>query len=119
METKKTLIEIRKNKDIVPLAFDNCHDGEGVLMCKDLLSGLESEDYSYMHSDYMAAGVSIGKHEHVQNEEIYYLSSGRGTLYYDDKEFEMKTGDISLCKRGHSHGFLALDDCILIVVARR
>ncbi len=109
-------MEIRKNKDIVPGAFEKCHDGEGVLMCKSLLDGFGSESLRFMHSDYMAAGVSIGVHEHNTYEEAYYLSSGKGILTFDGKEFEMKAGDISLCKVGHSHGFLATDDCILIVV---
>ena len=70
-----------------------------------------------MHSDFMAAGVSIGEHLHEGNEEIYYLSSGKGILYFDGKEFEMNPGDISLCTPGHSHGFKALEDSVLIVVA--
>ena len=67
--------------------------------------------------DDMPEGVSIGVHTHTGNEEIYYLHSGKGVLTYDGKEFEMKAGDVSLCKIGHSHGFAAVDHCVLIVVA--
>lgn len=109
-------MELRKTKDIIPALFDNCHDGEGTLVCKDLLAGYDSKAFLFMHSDEMPAGVSIGEHPHTENEEIYYLVSGKGILTYDGEEYEMLTGDISLCQKGHSHGFKAVENCVLIVV---
>lgn len=112
-------MDIRKSKDIIPQPFETCHDGEGTLLCKSLLGGFESESFLYMHSDDMPAGVSIGLHTHNHFEELYYLVKGKGMLTYDNTEYEMKTGDISLCKIGHSHAFRAIDDCVLIVVAAK
>ena len=109
-------MDIMKSKNIIPQPFASCHDGEGTLLCKSLLDNLESERFNFMHSDDMPAGVSIGLHKHIYNEEIYYLVSGKGILTYDDNKYEMKKGDISLCKIGHSHAFEAVDDCVLIVV---
>ena len=31
-------------------------------------------------------------------------------------EYDMQPGDVSLCNKGHSHGFLATEDSILVVV---
>ena len=107
---------IRKDKEIEWLQFDNCHEGEGVLNCKSLLDGLDSAKFGFMHRDEIKAGVSIGTHEHTSSEEIYYLISGKGILTYDGQEYEMLPGDISLCNIGHSHGFLATEDSLLIVV---
>ena len=112
-------MDIRKSRDIIPAPYGQCHDGEGTLMCKSLLDGFDSRHFCYMHSDDMPAGVSIGLHRHEGNEEIYYLVSGKGILTYDDKTYEMKTGDISLCKSGHSHAFEAVDDCVLVVIANK
>lgn len=108
--------EIRKSEDIHPRDFALCHGGEGTLFCASLLDGLESTQFAFMHSDIMPAGVSIGVHEHVNNEEIYYLVSGRGILTYDGKEFEMNAGDVSVCLIGHSHAYLAVEESRLIVV---
>lgn len=108
---------IRKLRDILPIQFQNCHNGEGVLLCRSMLDGLGSEKFPYMHVDEMPAGVSIGEHPHVGNEEIYYLQSGKGILTFDGKEYEMNAGDISLCSNGHSHGFMATDNCYLVVIA--
>lgn len=107
---------IRKNNEIGWIDFDKCHDGEGVLHCKSLLDGWEGSKFKFMHCDDMKAGVSIGVHKHIASEEIYYLISGSGILTYDDVEYEMQPGDISFCTMGHSHGFLATSDSILIVV---
>ena len=112
-------MDIRKNKDIIPRAIGPCHDGQGTLMCKSLLGGMDSKYFRYMHSDDIPAGVSIGLHLHEKNEEIYYLVSGKGILTYDDKTYEMKAGDISLCTPGHSHAFEAVDNCVLIVIANQ
>lgn len=112
-------MDIIKNKDIIPSICEKCHDGEGTLLCKSLLTDLCCETLNFMHSDYMPAGVSIGLHKHEANEEIYYLVSGKGIITCDDKEYEIKAGDISICRIGHSHAFKATDDCILIVIGSK
>ena len=111
--------EIRRHAEIPVLSFDKCHDGEGVVLCRSLLDDMGSRKLAFMHSDDMPAGVSIGEHEHTNNEEIYYLVSGRGVLTFDGVKYEMNPGDISLCGDGHSHGFLATEDRVLIVVGSR
>jgi len=107
---------IRKDKDINWQNFDRCHDGEGVLYCKSLLDGFEKSKFGFMHCDDIKAGVTIGIHEHTTSEEIYYLVSGGGILTFDGVEYEMCPGDVSLCGIGHSHGFAAKKDSVLIVV---
>ena len=110
-------MEFQKN-DLIPAAeYSQCHDGSGSLFCKSLIDGFGSEKFSLFHSDDIPAGVSIGMHKHEHNEEIYYLISGKGILQYDDNTYEMLSGDISLCRIGHSHGFVAVEDCVLVVVS--
>ena len=107
---------IRKDNEIEWMQFEECHEGIGTLYCKSLLDECDSTKFNFMHRDEIKAGVSIGVHPHTDSEEIYYLVCGKGILTYDDTECEMASGDISLCKIGHSHGFLATEDSILIVV---
>ena len=108
---------LRKDRDIPWQSFENCHDGEGAVLCKSLLDNTGSEKFRYMHFDNIKKDVSIGEHPHTDNEEIYYLVSGKGILLFDGQEYEMRPGDVSLCRPGHSHGFIAAEDSILIVVA--
>ena len=107
---------IRKDSSIEWWKFNQCHGGEGTVLCKSLLDECDSTKFRFMHCDDMKAGVSIGVHEHLTNEEIYYLVSGKGVLTYDGVQYEMLPGDVSLCNMGHSHGFLATEDSILVVV---
>ena len=97
--------------------ISGCHGGTGAVFCRSLLTGYPESGLAFMHHDEMAAGVSIGEHLHTDSAEIYYLFSGKGILTYDGVEYEMGPGDISLCGLGHSHGFLAVEDCVLIVVS--
>ncbi len=108
---------IVKNREITSNAFDRCHDGTGTLFCKSLLDAYGQTDFAFMHCDTIPRGVSIGEHPHTENEEIYFLVSGCGILTYDGEAYEMEPGDISLCQRGHTHGYLAAEDSVLIVVA--
>ena len=110
---------IIRNEEVNSQQFENCHEGAGVLLCQSMLDHTESEKFSLFHCDEMPAGFSIGEHTHKENEEIYYLVSGSGTLIYDGVEYEMGAGDISLCNAGHSHGFLAQTDSVLIVVGNK
>lgn len=110
---------IRKSQDIHPQAFNKCHDGEGILFCRSLLDGQGSKSILFIHSDDLPAGVSIGQHDHPSNEEVYYLLSGKGQLTYDDICYEMHAGDISLCTPGHSHGYSATEDSVLMVIGIR
>lgn len=107
---------IRKGKEIDWHTFDKCHDGVGVLQFKSLLDDCDPQVIRFMHNDEIKAGVSIGVHSHANDEEIYYLVSGKGILTYDDEEYDMEAGDISFCNKGHSHGFFATEDSVLIVV---
>lgn len=107
---------IIKHAEVIGKNYDRCHDGAGTLVCKNMLVGAGSTQYKYFHCDDIAAGVSIGVHNHTNCEEIYYLQSGSGILTFDGVEYKMEAGDISLCKIGHSHGFFATTNCVLLVV---
>ena len=112
-------MDIRKSQDVPHQIREKCHGGEGTLQCLNLLDGVESTGLHLMHHDFLPAGVSVGKHAHLRNEEVYYLLSGRGILTYDEQTYEMNAGDISLCTRGHSHAYVALEDSVMIVVATK
>ena len=94
-----------------------CHGGNGVLYCRNMLKGIPSESFKFFHHDILKKGVSIGEHPHT-TEEIWYLTEGAGTLYSDGAAYPLKAGDFSICLKGHSHAFTATsdEDCVLIVV---
>lgn len=107
---------IRKSEDMTIANLEKCHDGEGTVYCKSLLDGFDKSKFDFMHYNNISAGTSVGEHVHTHNDAIYFLLSGSGFLKYDGKEYEMSSGDISICYMGHSHGFTATSDSIMIVV---
>ena len=81
-------MDLKRSKDVTMRVTEKCHGGEGALLCKNLLVGFESSDLRLMHNDFIPAGVSIGVHDHLLNEEVYYLLSGKGTLTFDGKTYD-------------------------------
>lgn len=66
-------------------------------------------------------GASIGYHEHSDDEEIITVLSGSGILKIEEKEYNLKVGDISLTKKGcyHSIENKNLDDLVLLAVINK
>jgi len=50
-------------------------------------------------------GDSIGYHQHVTNEDVYVIVSGEGTFKdKDGKDKPVKAGDVTIVRKGESHG---------------
>lgn len=52
----------------------------------------------------IAAGDSLGYHEHHQETETYYIISGQGNYQDNDQVYPVKAGDVVFCKDGDGHG---------------
>lgn len=49
-------------------------------------------------------GDSVGFHQHTTNEDAYIIVSGTGVFKdTDGKEYPVKTGDVTIARRGDSH----------------
>lgn len=48
-------------------------------------------------------GCSIGIHEHVKEEEIYYILKGKGVVEENGTKYEVNAGDSVLTRDGGSH----------------
>ncbi|WP_241777009.1 MULTISPECIES: cupin domain-containing protein [Acidovorax] len=52
-------------------------------------------------------GDSIGYHKHTTNEDTYIIVSGRGTFRdKDGKDVAVKPGDVTIVRKGESHGLV-------------
>lgn len=50
-------------------------------------------------------GDSIGYHKHVTNEDTYIIVSGQGVFKdKDGKDYPVKAGDVTIVRKGESHG---------------
>jgi len=48
-------------------------------------------------------GKHTSGHNHSGQEEVYIFTNGQGTMVVDDKEYDVKTGDIVLIPDGAFH----------------
>jgi mannose-6-phosphate isomerase-like protein (cupin superfamily) len=98
----------------------HCHGGVGSLDFTVVLDGKESplQHVRFIHDDMLAPGVSIGVHQH-RDEEHYYILSGRGTMALDGQRYEVGPGDIASVYAGGSHGLenTGHEDMRILVVA--
>ncbi len=52
-------------------------------------------------------GASIGYHKHVTNEDTYIIVSGEGVFKdKDGKDCAVKAGDVTIVRKGESHGLV-------------
>lgn len=81
------------------------HGGVGEILCQ---RPFDSEDFTgpWNFVDYavLPPGTSIGLHTHGDDEELYLVLEGRGTMRLDDREFEVEAGSLILNRPGGSHG---------------
>ena len=52
----------------------------------------------------MDPGTSIGYHQHGENEELYVILEGSGTMTVNGETSKVQAGDVIVNKPGWSHG---------------
>ncbi|MDR2442667.1 MAG: cupin domain-containing protein [Deltaproteobacteria bacterium] len=52
-------------------------------------------------------GSSLGYHIHETDEELFFILEGQGVFTdTDHKEYQVSSGDVTLCRQGESHGLV-------------
>ena len=96
---------LRRQSEMETQVLVNCHEGTGNVHCRTVLRAADSElGIRFMHDDVIEPGASIGEHLHRDEEEVYFVVEGHGTMILDGQRFGIGPGDVSLVGRGHSHG---------------
>jgi mannose-6-phosphate isomerase-like protein (cupin superfamily) len=99
---------IVKRADAGGFVTDTCHEGTGQLACVEMLRDYERQGsgLKYLHDDTLEPGTSIGEHTHTDDEEIYFVLEGHGTMIDDGKQYDITVGDMCITGSGHSHGII-------------
>ena len=78
--------------------------GEGVCHWKMLFYGMHlGHPWHTVEFVVIPPGASCGEHTHSETEEIYYLLSGRATMYLDGSPLEVFAGDLITTPIGSRH----------------
>ncbi|HUQ31761.1 MAG TPA: cupin domain-containing protein [Pyrinomonadaceae bacterium] len=51
----------------------------------------------------LPVGSSVGRHHHLETEEVYYILRGTGEMTVGDETRAVETGDAVFIPRGHTH----------------
>ena len=55
-------------------------------------------------------GCSVGRHTHQEEEEIYYILSGKVRSFDNGEWVELGLGDATICRSGEEHSMECLGD---------
>ncbi len=84
---------------------ESSHDGTGPV---DLYEIWGTSDFNsavdFMDRMVVPPGTRVGYHQHGNNEEMYVVLSGQGTMTIDGKTVAVGTGDMILNPVGGEHG---------------
>jgi mannose-6-phosphate isomerase-like protein (cupin superfamily) len=93
------------NLDQLPLERINAHGGAGEILFHRPFPG-EAFDGPVNFVDYavLPPGSSIGVHAHGEDEELYLVLEGRGTMHLDGREIPVREGSLIVNRAGGTHG---------------
>ncbi|RPI80665.1 MAG: cupin domain-containing protein [Chloroflexi bacterium] len=81
------------------------HEGKGFVKNVTLFDAAEfSTNLSFMIYSELAPGTSIGYHTHGDNEEVYLILEGEGTMTVNGQSRKVVAGDVILNEPHWSHG---------------
>ena len=97
---------LKRKAEMPSKPLDRCHDGKGAIDWIGVLDGASpgGERLRFIHDDVLPSGTSIGLHRHTNDQEYYYIVSGRGMMTLDGREYEVTAGDVAAVFPGGSHG---------------
>ena len=95
------------------------HNGKGMTTGYIFFDDIASYPISF-RKRVLHPGSSIGKHKQAE-DEVYYVVSGKGTMFINDIPHPLKPGDAVLTKTGSTHETIpeGTDDLVLIIAYQK
>ena len=95
---------IVKKKDSFKIQTENPRGGKGII---DGFRYLDNEELSNslkgFYVNELLVGSEVGYHEHIGDEEIYFILEGKGVASDNGIEKELGPGDLLYTKDGQGH----------------
>lgn len=96
---------ILKSQDRTPAYAEHAQGGDGRIERDVLLSGDQlGGACSFVAQISLEPGCSIGVHQHVGDNELYFITEGTGLYNEEGTEHEVSAGDVTFCPEGGTHG---------------
>ena len=92
--------------------------GKGEIFITHLLTPAEMVGKCAMFASVrIPPGASLNPHQHVDNNETYYILQGTGLYTDNGTTYTVKAGDTTFCADGDTHGIENVGDDDLIFIA--
>jgi oxalate decarboxylase/phosphoglucose isomerase-like protein (cupin superfamily) len=93
------------------------HDGRGTIEVARATTNVPGSACTFIDLCVVPAGNSIGMHAHgIDDEEIYVVIDGHGSMTVDDETFDVGPGDVIVNRPGGAHGLSNDTDAPLRIV---
>ncbi|MGI6567675.1 MAG: cupin domain-containing protein [Limnochordia bacterium] len=112
------VIVIRRAEDMVKEVREKMRGGEGTVELLHIFRKDELKGRARLFAKItLQPGCSIGFHNHDDEEELFYILRGTGTVNDDGKEAVVRTGDAILTGDGAGHEIANTGDEPLEIMA--
>jgi mannose-6-phosphate isomerase-like protein (cupin superfamily) len=93
-----------RHGDRPPIRRQAEHGGLGEIAFRRLLAaGAFSSAIDFVDASVIMPGSTIGRHQHVQTEELYYIVDGTPIVTVDGDSRRLSRGDVSVVRSGQWH----------------
>ncbi|TDT71893.1 cupin domain [Hypnocyclicus thermotrophus] len=93
-------------------------EGKGKIKGYRYLENIELENnLKGFYVNELEVGSEVGYHQHIEDEEIYYVLEGKGIINDNGEEKEISVGDLIYTKDGERHSIKNTGDTSLKFIA--
>lgn len=79
------------------------HGGAGPFFRRTFLDGIPGSVFKYLRDVTIPAGSVVGEHQHVGDEEVFFIISGQAVIRVDNEERTVGPGSAILTLSGSTH----------------
>jgi dTDP-glucose pyrophosphorylase len=81
------------------------HGGDGRIGCRRVFTAADFDGpWNFVDYAVLPPGTSIGRHTHGDDEELYLVLEGEGTMHLDGADFAVRPGTLIRNRAGGTHG---------------
>lgn len=109
---------IKRKDELTTIETENLRNGKGTVRIQHIIEGKKLKDKANLFAKItVPIGCSIGKHDHTNDFEVYYILKGRGQVFDDGQIIEVTEGDVIYTADGAEHSIENIGDENLEFVA--
>lgn len=103
--------------DVPPLSFPGLFGGHGILESRRLLTAMRHSNLKAIALNRLPPGSSIGRHQHVGEEDFYFCLSGQGLVTDNIQEHPFTPGTLQITRDGEYQGLRNIGTADLVFLA--